>query len=326
MFKMKSAVPASAIAFAAALALPTSAVALAYPSNPLHFVVPYSPGGLPDSVARVVGQRLQQNLGQPVIIDNKPGGNGAVAAASFKTAPPDGYTLLVTDGSMLTINPLTTKKLNYSPEKDFQPVALIATSPLFLAVHSNVKANNLDELVALAKAKPGALNYGSSGNGSTHHLTMEAMKAGLGIDMTHIPYKGSGASVPALVGEQVDMVFAAYPSLATFAKQGQVRLLATNSLKRSSLAPNVPAISEKVPGFDFAVIVAVLAPTGTPPEAIQRISEEVAKVAKDPGVIEKMKVAGVEMVGGGPQQLKEALDGERKRMAAAAKQANIQPE
>jgi tripartite-type tricarboxylate transporter receptor subunit TctC len=326
MFKMKSAVPASAIAFAAALALPTSAVAQAYPSKPIHFVVPYSPGGLPDSVARVVGQRLQQNLGQPVIIDNKPGGNGAVAAASFKTAPPDGYTLLVTDGSMLTINPLTTKKLNYSPEKDFQPVALIATSPLFLAVHSNVKANNLDELVALAKAKPGALNYGSSGNGSTHHLTMEAMKAGLGIDMTHIPYKGSGASVPALVGEQVDMVFAAYPSLATFAKQGQVRLLATNSLKRSSLAPNVPAISEKVPGFDFAVIVAVLAPTGTPPEAIQRISDEVAKVAKDPGVIEKMKVAGVEMVGGGPQQLKEALDGERKRMAAAAKQANIQPE
>jgi tripartite-type tricarboxylate transporter receptor subunit TctC len=315
-----------ATTFAAAFWLPTSAIAQAYPAKQVRLVVPYAPGGLPDTVARMLSQRLQEALGQSVVVDNRPGGNGAVAAANLATSPADGYTFLVTDGSMITINPLTNKKLPYDPVKDFIPVSLVANSPLFLAVHPRVKANTLDELVALAKSKPGALNYGSSGIGSSHHLTMEAMKAGLGIFMTHIPYRGSGASVPALVGGQVDMVFSAYPSMAAFSKQGQVRLLATNSVKRSSLAPEVPAISEKLPGFDFAVQVITLAPAGTPAEAVQRISSEITKIAKRQDVIDHMKTAGIEMVGGGPEQLTQALNAERKRMALAAKQANLQPE
>jgi tripartite-type tricarboxylate transporter receptor subunit TctC len=316
----------AAVVLTLAFAAAGPAAAQPYPSKPIRFVVPYAPGGLPDSVARVVAQRLQENVGQPVIVDNKPGGNGAVAAASLKNDAADGYTFLVTDGSMLTINPLTSKKLAYDPVKDFVPVSLVANSPLFLAVNAKVKAKTLDEFIELAKTYPGALNYGSSGTGSSHHLTTEALKAGLGISMTHIPYRGSGASVPALAGGQVDMVFAAYPSLAPFAKNGQVRVLATNSLKRSSLAPDVPAISERLPGFDFAVIVAVLAPTGTPPEVIRRISGEIAKVAKNSDVIDRMKVAGVEMIGAGPEQLQEALNGERARMALAVKQANLKPD
>ncbi|MEC4723400.1 tripartite tricarboxylate transporter substrate binding protein [Noviherbaspirillum sp. CPCC 100848] len=300
--------------------------AQSYPSKPVRLVVPYAPGGLPDTVARVLAQKLQEATKQSFIVDNRPGGNGAVAAANLATSPADGYSLLVTDGSMLTISPLTNKKLPYDAEKQFVPVSLVATSPLFLAVNSSVKAKNFDEFIQLAKSKPGALNYGSSGIGSTHHLTGEAMKAALGIDLAHVPFRGSGASVPALAGNQVEMAFAAYPSLATFEKAGTVRILATNSLKRSSLAPNVPAISEKVPGFDFAVIVGVLAPAGTPNEAISRLSNELAKIAQQKDIVEKMKAAGIEMVGGGPDALKKALDAERVRGAAAVKAAGIQPE
>jgi tripartite-type tricarboxylate transporter receptor subunit TctC len=274
----------------------------------------------------MLAQRLTEAMGQPFIVDNRPGGNGAVAAANLATSPADGDTLLVTDGSMLTISPLTNKKLPYDPVKAFVPVSLVATSPLFLAVNSNVKANTLDEFVTLAKEKGGSMNYGSSGIGSTHHLSMEAMKAGMGVSLTHVPYRGSGASVPALVGGQVEAVFSAYPSLAAFAKQGQVKILATNSLKRSSLAPNVPAISERLPGFNFAVMVFVVAPAGTPNEPIQRISAEIAKLAKRQDVIDQMKAAGIEMIGGGPAELTEAINGERQRMALAAKQADLKPE
>jgi tripartite-type tricarboxylate transporter receptor subunit TctC len=314
------------VLLAAAAALPGYAFAQTHSSRPIRLVVPYAAGGLPDTVARMLAQRLGESMGQPFYVDNRPGGNGAVAAANLATSPADGETLLVTDGSMLTINPLTNKKLSYDPVKGFVPVSLVANSPLFLAVNAKVKANTFDEFIALAKSKPEGLYYGSSGIGSSHHLTMEAMAAGLGIPMTHVPYRGSGASVPALVGGQVDSVFSAYPSLAAFAKQGQVRILATNSLKRSSLAPNVPAISERLPGFDFAVIVMVLAPVGTPNEPIQRISAEIAKLAKRQDVVDQMKTAGIEMIGGGPAQLTEAINGERQRMAQAAKQANLKPE
>jgi tripartite-type tricarboxylate transporter receptor subunit TctC len=315
-----------AIMLAAVTALPGQATAQPTASRPVRLVVPYAAGGLPDTVARMLAQRLTESMGQPFFVDNRPGGNGAVAAANLATSPADGETLLVTDGSMLTISPLTSKKLSYDPMKSFTPVSLVAHSPLFLAVNAKVKANTFDEFIALAKSKPGQLNYGSSGIGSSHHLTMEAMTAGLGISMTHVPYRGSGASVPALVGGQVDAVFSAYPSLAAFAKQGQVKLLATNSLKRSSLAPNVPAISERLPAFDFAVIVMVLAPAGTPNEPIQRISAEIEKLAKRQDVIDQMKTAGIEMIGAGPAQLTEAINGERQRMAQAAKQANLKPE
>ena len=255
--------------FSAALAvtslvLPLAAQAQAFPSKPIKLVVPYSAGGLPDTVARVLAQRLQEAFGQAVVVDNKAGASGAVAAAALAQSPADGYTLLVTDGPLLAITPLVSQKMAYDPIKDFVPVSLVGTAPLFLAVNANVKANTLDEFIALAKSKPGALNYGSAGIGSIHHLTTESMKAGLGIFVTHIPFKGSANSVPAMIGGQVDMAFASPPSLMGFVKSGQAKLLAINSAKRSPLAPNVPALGEKIPGFDFAFNVVVLAKTGTP--------------------------------------------------------------
>jgi tripartite-type tricarboxylate transporter receptor subunit TctC len=313
---------------AATLALAASGAAQAqgFPTRSIKFIVPYAAGGLPDTVARIVGQRLQEVMGQPVVVENRPGGNGSVAAAALASAPADGHTLLVTDGSMLTINPLLSNKLGYDAERDFVPVSQIAQSPLFLAVNANVKAGNLAELIALAKSRPGALNYGSSGIGSSHHLTAEALKAGYGVFITHIPFRGSAASVPAMIGGQVDMVFAAYPSLAGFVKTGQARILASNAPKRSALAPEVPAIAETLPGFDFAVSVVMMGARGTPPDVVARLNTEVDRIVRRPDVISALQVAGIDPVGGTPEQLSAALKAEVLRVTAAAKRANLKAE
>ncbi|MDB5779045.1 MAG: hypothetical protein JWP79_2942 [Polaromonas sp.] len=312
---------------AVALALPLLAHAQgAYPNRPIKFVVPYSAGGLPDTVARIFAQRLGDRLGQPVVVDNRPGANGVVAAQALSTAPKDGYTFLVTDGSMFSINPAIYKNLTYDYKRDFMPVSLAARAPLYLAANAKVPVNSLQEFIALAKAKPGTLNYGSSGIGSTHHLTMEAMKAALGLQITHVPFKGSGQSVPALIGGQVDVLFSALPSLSGFAKAGQAKLLASNAASRSSLEPNVPAIAEIIPGFDLAPIIGVLAATGTPASTIERISTEMAQIAKMPEVIETLHKAGIEPIGSGPADYHKAILAENERLAKTIPVAGIKPE
>ena len=272
----------------------------AYPNQPIKFVVPYSPGGLPDTVARIYAQRLTDKLGQSVVVDNKPGANGVVAAQVLASSAKDGHTFLVTDGSMFSINPAIYKNLGYDYKRDFMPVALAARAPLYMAVNPKVAANTLQEFIALAKSKPGTLNYGSSGIGSTHHMTMEAMKAALGLDIIHVPFKGTGQSVPALIGGQVDVLFSALPSLAGFVKSGQIKLLATNAAKRTAQEPNLPALAELIPAFDFAPIVGVLAANGTPPSAIERISAEIALIAKTPDVVTLLSNAGIDAIGTGP--------------------------
>lgn len=317
----------TAAVMAGTFALPMLARAqVAYPNRPVRFIVPYSAGGLPDTVARIFAQRLGDRLGQSVVVDNKPGANGVVAAQALAASPKDGYTFLVTDGSMFSINPTIYKNLGYDYKRDFMPVSLAARAPLYLAAYSNVPANTLQEFIALAKSKPGTLNYGSSGIGSTHHLTMEAMKASLGLQVTHVPFKGSGQSVPALIGGQVDVLFSALPSLAGFVKAGQVKLLATNAAHRSSLEPNVPAIAEIIPGFDFAPIVGVLAATGTPVSAIERISTEMALIAKMPEVIQTLNNAGIDPIGSGPADYNKAILGENERLAKAIATAGIKSE
>ncbi len=312
---------------AAALSLPAITFAQAgYPSKPIKFIVPYAAGGLPDTVARIFAQRLTERLGQSVVIDNKPGANGVVAAQALATSPADGYTFLVTDGSMFSINPAIYKNLSYEYKRDFLPVSLAARAPLYLAVHPKTGVNTLQEFVALAKSKPGTLNYGSSGIGSSHHLTMEAMKAALGLDIQHVPFKGSALSVPALIGGQVDVAFSALPSLAGFVKDNRVKLLGTNAAQRSAVAPNVPAIAEIVPGFDFAVIVGVLAATGTPAAAIERISAEIEKIAKTPETIQVLANAGIDAVGSGPAEYGRAVLAANERLAAAIKTAGIKGE
>jgi tripartite-type tricarboxylate transporter receptor subunit TctC len=297
-----------------------------YPNKPIRFIVPNPAGGLPDTVARIFAQRLAERLGQPVVVDNKPGANGVVAAQALSASPADGYNFLVTDGSMFSVNPAIYKSLSYDYKRDFVPVSLAARAPLYLAVHPKVPANNLQEFIALAKARPGTLNYGSSGVGSTHHLTMEAMKTALGIDLKHIPFKGTGQSVPALIGGQVDVAFSALPSLAGFVKSAQVKLLANNAAQRSSQAPLVPALSEVIPGFDFAPIIGVFAATGTPASVIDRISSEIAKVARTPEVIQVLNNAGIDPVGSTPAEHGRAVQAENERLAKAIVAAGIKQE
>ena len=303
--------------------LGTTAFAQNYPTRTIKFIVPYSAGGLPDTVARIYAQRLSDRLGQPVVVDNKPGANGVVAAQAMAASPKDGYTFLVTDGSMFSINPMLYKAISYDYKRDFVPVSLAARAPLYLAVHPKITANNLRELIELSKSKPGLLTYGSSGIGSTHHLSMEALKAAMSLNITHVPYKGTGQSVPALIGGQVDMLFSALPSLSGFVKSGQVRLIASNAGKRSTQESNVPTIAELIPGFDFAPIVGVLASTGTPQAAMDRISAEMTWVAKQPDTIQILSNAGIDAIGGSAADYARAIAEENERFGKAVQAAGI---
>ncbi|CAP40584.1 Bug family tripartite tricarboxylate transporter substrate binding protein [Bordetella petrii] len=321
-----SVVLASLLSASLGLALPAAAhaeQASQYPSRPIRFIVPYAAGGLPDTVARVVAQGLTLSMGQPVVVENKPGANGVVAAQALASSPADGYSYLVTDGSMMSINPSLYKDLPYDPKRDFVPVSLVATSPLFLAASTQTGIASLQDFIKRVKAKPGVMNYGSSGVGSSHHLTMEAMKVDLGLDINHVPFRGSGQSVPAMIGNQVDVVFAALPSLSGFADKGQAKILATNAGKRSALAPDIPAISEVIPGFNFAVTVGALAPTGTPDFAVQKLSAAIAQAVKAPAVVKQFNTLGIEPVGGTPAEYEAAIDDETKRYQSAIKAAGV---
>jgi tripartite-type tricarboxylate transporter receptor subunit TctC len=311
-----------AVAFAAlGLAAALPAHAQTFPTKPVRFLVGYSPGGLPDTVARLVAQRLSERWGQQVLVENRPSANGVLAAELVSKAAPDGYTLLVTDSSTTAINPFIYAKLPYQA-KDLVPVSLIARAPLFLAANDTIPAKTFQEFVALAKSQPGKLSYGSSGIGSTHHLAMESMKASLGLFIVHVPYRGTGQSVPALIGGQVPVVFSAYPSLASYVKAGQVKLLAVNSLQRAKQAPDVPTIAElAIPGFDFAPTIGALAPAGTPAEIVNKIANDIAQVVRIPEVVQAMSNLGIEAVGGSPAEYAAQLKGDAERYAVAVKRS-----
>jgi tripartite-type tricarboxylate transporter receptor subunit TctC len=297
-----------------------------YPSKPVKFIVPYAAGGLPDTVARIVAQRLGDRIGQPVIVDNKPGGNGVVAYnALLQSNPSDGHAFIVSDGSMLSITPLITK-VSYVYGKDILPVSLIARSPLFLVAHPKTGVNTFQEFITLVKSRPGQFTYGSSGIGSTHHLTMEALKAALNLDVRHIPFKGSGQSTPALVGGQVDFSVSALPSISGFVQNGQVKLLASNAAARSPQAPDVPTIAETVPGFDFSVAIGALAAAGTPQSAIDRISREIAEVVKLPEVVKLLHTQVIDPIGSTPAEYGKAILRENEAMGKAGRAANLKAE
>ena len=316
-----------ASAMVLALTLPYAAHAQTYPSKPIKFIVPYAPGGLPDTVARAVALRLTERLGQSVVVDNKPGGNGVVAyQALLQSSPQDGHAFIVSDGSMLSITPLVNKNAPYKVGSDILPVSLIARSPLFIVAHPKNQVNTFQEFINLVRSKPGEFTYGSSGIGSTHHLTMEALKAALKLDVRHVPFRGSGQSTPALVGGQVDFSVAALPSMLGFAKAGQVKVLASNAATRSSQAPDIPAIAETVPGFDFSVLIGVLAASNTPPAAVQKISQEIAEVVKHPDLIKNFQTAVIDPVGSDSQTYGQAIQRENEAMARAAKVADLKAE
>jgi len=296
------------------------------PSGPsIKFLITHPAGGLPDTVARIVGRRLQERLNQTVVVENRSGANGGIAVAALTGAPADGQTFVVTDGAILSINPQLYSKLPYEP-KDVAPVAFLAQAPLFLAVHPKVPVGTLKEFIDYVKARPGQLNYGSSGIGSIHHISMEGLKASLQLNITHVPYKGTAESVPALLGGHVEMAFSAYPSLSGAAGTNLVKLLAANGPGRSAQAPNLPAIAEIIPGFNFAPIVGIYARTGTPAAIIQKIAAEATAIVKEPEIVKQLAVVGVEPTGGGPEEFGRALQGEIERVAKVVKAAGIKLE
>ena len=294
------------------------AAAQAFPTRSVTLVVPYAAGGLPDTVARVVGQKLSQKWGQPVVVENKPGGNGVVSAQYLAGKPADGYTLQVTDGTMFSVNPWIYKDLPYDPIKDFTFISLTARAPLFLAVHPSLPVTTFADFVKLVKANPNKYSYGSSGIGSIHHLTTESMKAALGLDLLHVPFKGTGQSVPAVVSNQVTAVFSAIPSLAGFVKNGSLKLIAVNTAQRSELAPEIQTVAENgVPGFDFAPIIGFTAPAGLPPALAAKISQDVAEAVHDPAMKEKLRVLGIDAVGSTPAEYQAQIVADRARFEKA---------
>jgi tripartite-type tricarboxylate transporter receptor subunit TctC len=309
---------AAAALAAAALSFAGLAGAQAFPQRTVTIVVPYAPGGLPDTVARVVGQKLSEKWGQAVIVENKPGGNGTVSAQYLSTKAPDGYTLQVTDGTMFSVNPWIYRSLPYDPIKDFTFISLTARAPLFLAVHPSFPASDFAGFVKEVKAHPGKYTYGSSGIGSIHHLTTESMKAALGLDLLHVPFKGTGQSVPAVVSNQVNAVFSAIPSLAGFVKEGKLRLVAVNTAQRSPLAPEVQTVAENgVPGFDFAPSIGFTGPAGMPPALVEKISRDVAEVVRDPAIHERLHVLGIDAVGSTPKEYADQVVADKARFEKA---------
>jgi tripartite-type tricarboxylate transporter receptor subunit TctC len=296
----------------------------AYPNQAVKFIVPNPAGGLPDTVSRIVGRRLQERMQQSVVVENRPGANGRVAVSALLNVAADGYHLLVSDGSIVSINPLLYASLTYDP-KDLEPFAMLARAPLFLAIHAKVPAANMREFIAYAKARPGQLNYGSSGVGSTHHLSMEAMMSSLKLSMTHVPFKGTGESVPALVGGHIDVLFSAYPSLSGAADGNEVKLLATNGAERSSQAPDLPSISEFVPGFDFAPVIGIFGRAGMPRDVVEKIAAEALAALSEPDLVRQLAVVGVEAAGAGPEGFAAVLQAEIGRVAETVRRAGIKP-
>jgi tripartite-type tricarboxylate transporter receptor subunit TctC len=274
-----------------------------FPSKPIRLIVPYPPGGLPDTLARMVGQRLTESIGQPVIVENRPGAGGIQGAELVAKAAPDGHTLLVADLGQTAINLALYPKLPYDTLRDFAPVSMLGTAPFFLAVHQSAGVASLAELAALARAKRGELTYGSSGVGSPHHLAMETLKSRLGIDVLHVPYKGSGQATPALLGGQVPMLFTVLPTVSTHVKSGVIRLLAVASPQRTSQAPEVPTFDELgVKDMVFLPSVSVLAPVRTPGPIVQRLATEIGQAVRHAETVKRLEAMGIEPVGNSPEE------------------------
>ena len=316
------------VVLAAVLAVvftPDWASAQQYPTQPIRIIVPNPAGGLPDTLSRIVGKRLQERIGQPVVIENRPGANAGIGTAALTASAPDGYTFIMTDGAVLSISPLIYSKLPYNP-KDMMPVSFVATAPIWLAAHEKVPVKTMQEFVAHAKANPGKSNYGSSGVGSFHHLSMEAIQSSLNVRLTHVPFKGSADSVTALLGGHIDYVFSSYASLSAGVESNRIRLIASNGGQRAKLTPNLPTIAETIPGYNFAVNQGLFARTGTPREVVERIAREVAVIVKEPEVIAALDKIGAEPASGGTDDLARAMKDEQERVAKAVAAAGIKPQ
>ena len=300
--------------------------AAAWPTKPIHFIAPFPPGGPVDTLARIIGQKITEKSGQPVIIENKAGAAGNIGIEQVAKAAPDGTLFLHVPAGNITIN-ATLMKLNYDWERDFTPVTMIATAPNLLVVHPGVAAKNLKELIAYARANPGKLSFGSPGVGSGLHLSGALLNREAGLDITHVAYKGTSPAMNDLIGGQITMMFGALPTLLPQVRSGKLRAIAVTSAKRSALAPEIPTMAESgLPGFDISSWYAIMAPAKTDPAVVQALAAEVKRIVALPDVSQSLDAQGLTAVAMPPAELAAYIRKETAVWAKVIRGANIKPE
>jgi len=311
------------------LLLLASALASAqtYPTKPIRLVVPFAPGGSSSIVARSFAVEMEKNLGQSFVVENKGGGGGNLAMNDVAHADPDGYSLIITHVGSLAMTPFMEKNLGYDVNADFAPVSLLAKVPNIFVVHESVPAKNLKEFIALAKKQPGKLNYGSAGNGSAGHLAMEYLKLVSGIDIQHVPYKGTGPNLIDLVAGRTQATSAGTPPLMPHVKSGKLRVIAVGTPKRLASLPDVATVAEQgFPGFETSQWYGLSAPAKTPPAIIKRLADEAAKAAKNPALLARFAAEDAEAVGSTPQEYAEFIAKEQARWKDVIEKSGVKAE
>jgi tripartite-type tricarboxylate transporter receptor subunit TctC len=310
-----------------ALQLPTLAGAQSWPTKPVHIIVSFGAGGTADILARMVGERLSPLLGQPVIIENRPGGGGHLGARSVARAEPDGYTLLMSGSPTHSVGPHLFKQLSYDPMRDVPPVAMVAAAPNLLVVNSSLPVRSLDDLVRLAREKPGQLTYSSAGNGTSGHLAAELLKSTARINMLHVPYKSGPEAVTGVLSGDVNFIFFTVPSVLPQVESGKLRALAITSAARSALVPNVPTVAELgFPGFEALAWFALFAPQQTPKPIITRLSADIEKIVNLPDIRDKMIQLGAEPSYMNPEQLTSFVAVESPKWGQLIREAGVTAE
>jgi tripartite-type tricarboxylate transporter receptor subunit TctC len=306
------------------LLLPAVAAAEDFPAKPIRLIVPFPPGGPNDIIARVVGQRMSELFKQPIIVDNRGGQAGALGTDAVAKSNPDGYTIGIVSASSLCISP-SMEKIAYDPQKDFAPITLVATVPEMLVVATDVPAKNMDELVALAKARPGKLNFASAGTGGLPHLAGELFKLTAKIDIVHVPYRGAMPAINDLLGQQVQMTFLDLPVILPQIKAGRLRGIALGAKERSSTAPDVPTTAEVgMPDLLIENWYGMIAPAATPPAVIATLNRIANQAMTDPAVKEKMAEQGLTLAGDTPEHFREFIGSETRKWANVIKQAGVE--
>jgi len=314
----------------AALALVTGSAPAqpsAFPDRPIHFIVGFTPGGPSDILSRALGQKLADRWGQQVVIENRPGAGGNIAAEAVARSAPDGYTWLLGNNSILATNASLYRKLGYDPVKDFAPVALVAIQPNILVVNPQVPASSVPELIALARAKPGQLNYASSGSGAAAHLSGELFKAMTGVDMVHVPYKGAQPALTDVIAGQAQLMFATSVSVLPHVKTGRLRALAVTTAQRSATVPELPTVAEAgVPGFESITWHGVVVPAATPVPLVERLNRDIVTVLQMPDVRERLAALGAEVVGGTPKDFADYIAREIPKWTKVVKDSGARAE
>ena len=305
------------------LGLAQWAAAQAYPTKPVRLVVPYPPGGPTDFVGRAISARLTELLGQQMVVDNRPGAGTIIGSELIARAAPDGYNLLFGTGGGTFLAPLILPKVPYDPQKDFAPVAMLVISPQVLVVHPGVGANSVKELIAVAKAKPGQLNFSSVGTGTSPHLGGELFKSLAGVDMVHVPYKGTAPAMTDLIAGRVQLAWSSIPTVLTHVQAGRLKMLGIGGTRRSPALPDIPTIADTLPGFELVTWYAIFAPTGTPAAIISRLNAETAKVLRDADLVKRFSEQGLEPTVMTPAELKRYTENDVNRWARLIKAANI---